>query len=307
MSNKNYPENHQEFLQWFRSDADCWDYLFKLRWPNGFICPSCLQQKGWRNCRNLMHCSNCAHQTSVTASTIFQGTRKPLLLWFNVIWSVMVQKTGCSAKNLQEAMGFGSYETAWAWLHKLRRAMVRQGREKLKGIVEVDETYIGGAEKASGKRGRATLTKTLVVVATECLGRKIGRVRFRCITNASAEELIPFIHDNIEMGSTVITDGWEGYSSLENGTGYIHEKKVISGSGKKAHELLPHVHMVDALVKKWINGTHQGAILPKHLPYYLDEYAFRFNRKLSTHRGMLFYRLIQQSLATHAKPIKTNC
>ena len=164
------------------------------------------------------------------------------------------------------------------------------------GNVEVDETYIGGEEIGSGKQGRGAEDKSLVVVATECIGRQIGRVRFKIIPEASKEFLLPFIKENVECGSTIITDGWSGYASLSQSKEYEHKEKVISGSGKQAHELLPHVHLVDSLVKRWINGTHQGKISQKHLEYYLDEYAFRFNRKLSTHRGKLFYRLMQQAV-----------
>jgi len=199
-------------------------------------------------------------------------------------------------------MGFGSYETAWAWLHKLRRAMVRPERDQLKGEVEVDETYIGGKEIGKGKQGRGAETKTLVVVAAECIGKQIGRVRFCCIEEASGEHLKKFIEDNIEHGSLVITDGWSGYSFLSESENYKYKQKIISGSGQKAHELLPHVHMVASLVKRWINGTHQGNVSPKHLQYYLDEFAFRFNRKMSTYRGKLFYRLIQQAVTTSPVP-----
>jgi transposase-like protein len=195
-------------------------------------------------------------------------------------------------------MGFGSYKTAWLWLHKLRRAMVRPGRDKLLGQVEVDETYIGGEEAGTGNTGRGADEKCLVVVATECIEKKIGRVRFRIIPNASSENLISFIEDSIENGSSVITDGWSGYKPLRNSEKYTHVVKTITGSGKVAHELLPHVHMVDSLVKRWINGTHQGKISAKHLEYYLDEFAFRFNRKMSTYRGKLFYRLMQQAVTT---------
>jgi transposase-like protein len=163
--------------------------------------------------------------------------------------------------------------------------MVRPGRDLLSGIVEVDETYIGGSETGSGKQGRGAETKQLVVVACECVGKQIGRVRFKCIDSATAANLIPFIQDNVAQGSTIITDGWKGYKPLplkkegEEG-GYIHEEKIILGSGSQAHELLPHVHMVDSLIKRWLLGTHQGRVSQKYLPYYLDEYAFRFNRKL---------------------------
>ncbi|GHT24658.1 hypothetical protein FACS189430_09950 [Bacteroidia bacterium] len=184
--------------------------------------------------------------------------------------------------------------------------MVRPGRDKLSGIVEVDETFVGGMEIGTGKQGRGaeTKTKTLVVVATECIGKQIGRVRFRCIKEATSEKLILFIQDNIAQGSTIVTDGWTGYKPLQNDENYLHDVKTISGSGKEDHELLPHVHMVDSLLKRWLNGTYQGKVSPKYLPYYLDEFAFRFNRKMSTFRGKLFYRLMQQSV--EVEPIGLN-
>ncbi len=251
-----------------------------------------------------IHCRNCGKEFSIISGTIFQDSKKPLLLWFHIMWWVVAQKTGASAYNLMDFMGFGSYETAWLWLHKLRRAMVRDSREKLLGIIEVDETYIGGDEIGTGKQGRGAEEKSLVVVGTECLGKKIGRVRFQTIPCATTNNLIQFIEDNVAEGSTIITDGWSGYSALSQNKKYEHIVKVISGSGKQAHELLPHVHMVDSLVKRWINGTHQGKVSSKHLEYYLDEFAFRFNRKLSTHRGKLFYRLMQQAIATQPMTYK---
>ena len=298
-----YPKNFQEFLYQFKTEDDCWNYLFEMRWPDGFQCPKCNRGKYWVTGKKLIHCISCGHQASITSGTIFHGTRKPLLLWFHIIWWIVAQKTGASAHNLKDFMGFGSYETAWVWLHKLRRVMVRPDRDKLIGEIEVDETFIGGAEIGKGKQGRGAETKTLVVVAAECKGKQIGRVRFRIIPEASGIELLSFIEDNIESGSTIITDGWSGYSSLSQSKHYNHKMKIISGSGQEAHELLPHVHMVDSLVKRWINGTHQGKVSAKHLSYYLDEFAFRFNRKLSTYRGKLFYRLIQQSIATSPKPL----
>jgi len=307
---EDYPKNFQEFLSRFQTDNDCWDYLFALRWPNGFFCPKCKCSKYYLNNRKVAECNNCGHQISITAGTIFHGTRKPLLLWFHVMWWVAAQKTGVSASNFKDFMGFGSYETAWAWLHKLRRAMVRPDREKLMGDVEVDETFIGGkesGEKEDGKdkRGRGGMEKALVVVATECLGKQIGRVRFKRIESATSDNLMKFIEDNIAYGSTIITDGWSGYSPLSNSKNYTHVRKSILGSGREAHELLSHVHMVDSLLKRWINGTHQGNISSKHLEFYLDEFAFRFNRKLSTHRGKVFYRLVQQAVASSPKPLKT--
>lgn len=298
-----YPINFQEFLEYFQTEEDCWNYLFMMRWPDGYHCPKCNSDKYWITEKRLLHCVKCDYQASITAGTIFQGTRKPLLLWFHIIWWVVAQKTGASAYNLKDFMGFGSYETAWAWLHKLRRAMIRPNRNKLTGTIEVDETYIGGKETGKGTQGRGAETKSLVVVATECIGKQIGRVRFKIIKDASSEELIPFIESNIEPGSHIITDGWRGYSSLSKKKKFTHEVKKISISDHEAHELLPHVHMVDSLVKRWINGTHQGNVSPKHLAYYLDEFAFRFNRKLSTYRGKLFYRLIEQAVVTSPEPL----
>jgi transposase-like protein/Zn ribbon nucleic-acid-binding protein len=305
INNEQYPKHFQEFLAQFKSEEDCWKYIFEIRWPNGFVCPKCRSNnKYWLTEHKLIHCTSCGHQASVIGGTIFHGTRKPLLLWFHIMWWVVAQKTGASANNLMDFMGFGSYETAWSWLQKLRRAMVRPERDRLSGEVEVDETFIGGKEIGTGKQGRGAETKTLVVVATECIGKQIGRVRFKCIPEASGEYLLQFIDENIEQGSTVITDGWTGYSSLANSEKYKHEIKIITGSGKEAHELLPHVHLIDSLVKRWINGTHQGSISPKYLSYYLDEFAFRFNRKLSTYRGKLFYRLMQQAVDTSPQPFK---
>ena len=299
MSQEDYPKNFEEFINRFQTEEDCFNYVFKVRWPDGFICPRCKGIKAWKTTRNLMHCTQCGHQTSLTSGTIFQDTRKPLKLWFHVMWWVVSQKNGASAKNLKDVMGFKCYKTTWVWLHKLRRAMIRYGRELLKDTVEVDEAYIGGEEKKV--KGRKISKKTLVVVAVEEVDNQIGRVRFRCIPNASEENLIPFVQENIEPGSTVITDGWKGYNAIKS-KGYCHEVKKIAGSGKEASDLLPNVHLVISLVKRWLMGTHQGAVSSEHLQYYLDEYAFRFNRRLSKHRGKLFYRLIQQAVVTEATP-----
>jgi len=297
LEQKDYPETYEEFLEWFKTEDDCIEYIKKIRWSNGFICPKCTSSNAWKTAGGLMHCSNCGHQTSITAGTVFQGTRKPLRLWFNVIWWVMSQKTGVSALNLKNAMNFKNYETTWTWLQKLRRIMIRPGREQLNGAVEVDETYIGGPE--TGVVGRETESKVLVVVAVEVREGKLGRVRFRCIKNASSNELIPFIMDNVDINSNVITDGWKGYSSLQS-KGYQHEVRNISKSDKEANELLPGVHRVIGLVKRWLLGTHQGAVSEKHLQYYLDEYSFRFNRRLSRYRGKLFFRTIQQAVISKA-------
>jgi len=238
----------------------------------------------------------------LTAGTIFEGTRKPLRLWFQAMWYVTSQKFGASALRLQRVLGLGSYQTAWSWLHKMRRAMVRPGRDRLRGPVEVDETYVGGEEK--GVRGRQTHKKALVVIAVEVHSPKgFGRVRMQRVPNASAASLNPFIRDAVEPGSTVHTDGWRGYNDLPR-QGYRREKTVLSDSGDPAHVAMPAVHQVSSLLKRWLLGTHQGAVSNRHLDYYLDEYTFRFNRRSSRSRGLLFYRLTQQAVQIAPVPYK---
>ena len=285
----------------FGTEQACRDYLLKLRWPEGFVCPRCRGRSAWTTNRNLLVCAGCQYQASLTARTIFQDTRKPLTMWFRAIWWVTAQKNGASALGLQRILGLGSYFTAWTWLHKLRRAMVRPGRDRLHGRVEVDETYIGGLEE--GVRGRQTETKALVAVACEEDGRAIGRIRLRRIRDASAASLEAFVAEAIEPGSVVHTDGWEGYASLEM-KGYTHPVTVLKRSQRSASELLPRVHLVVSLLKRWLVGTHQGAVSLQHLDYYLDEFTFRFNRRKSRSRGKLFYRLLQQAVAVEPAPYK---
>ena len=289
---EDYPRTLEEFEGRFATEQACREYLMQLRWPQGFVCPRCGGRRARPSRRGLLRCGQCDYQASVTAGTIFQDTRLPLRTWFRTMWWVTSQKNGASALGLQSILGLGSYRTAWALLHKLRRAMVRPGRERLSGRVEVDETYVGGAEE--GLRGRQTQKKALLAIAAEEDGAGIGRIRMKRIRGASKQQLHGFIQEAVEPDSTIHTDGWEGYVGLE-ALGYRHEYDFLAGSSQSASELLPHVHRVAALLKRWLIGTHQGAVSREHLDYYLDEYTFRFNRRRSRHRGKLFYRLVQQA------------
>ena len=289
-----YPRNLTELEANFSTDAACRAYLARLRWPDGFRCPRCGGNKSWPVRGVLLECGRCGWQTSVTAGTIFQKTRTPLPVWFRAMWWVTTQKNGASALGLQRVLGLKRYETAWTMLHKLRRAMVRPGRDLLTGRIEVDESYIGGEEE--GVLGRLNLKKALVVVAAQEDGPGIGRIRMRQIIDASAESLLPFIRDSVEPGSTIHTDGWLGYLPVER-NGYQHEVTFLKGNQKTPSELMPRVHRVFSLLKRWLLGTHQGAVSQKHLGYYLDEYTFRFNRRRSKSRGKLFFRLAQQAVA----------
>jgi len=285
----------------FGTEGACREYLIRLRWPEGFSCPRCSGTETWPIRAVLLQCRSCKYQASVTAGTIFQDTRTPLTVWFRAIWWVTTQKNGASALGLQRVLGLKSYETAWTWLHKFRRAMIRPGRELLSGRVEVDECYIGSPEDKL--RGRGNVDKTLVVIAAQEDGKGIGRIRFRQIPDASADTLNLFIRDSVVPGSVIHTDGWKGYSSVSS-LGYTHEVTVLKGKKESASELLPRVHIVISLLKRWLAGTHQGAVSHKHLDYYLDEFTFRFNRRRSKNRGKLFYRLIQQAVAI--EPVTLN-
>ena len=215
---------------------------------------------------------------------------------------VTSQKNGVSAMGLQRVLGLKSYKTAWTLLHKLRRAMVRPGRDRLSGRVEVDEAFVGGEEE--GVHGRQTETKAMIAVAAEEDGAGIGRIRMLRILDASAESLVPFIEDCVEPGSVVHTDGWLGYLPLE-GKDYRHRVTYLKGNSKTASELMPRVHRVAALLKRWLLGTHQGGVSVEHLDAYLDEFTFRFNRRKSRSRGKLFYRLLEQAVAVEPVPYKS--
>jgi len=296
---EDYPRTLREFEARFATEEVCREYLARLRWPNGFICPKCGASGGWPTARGLQMCAACGQQASVTAGTIFQGTRTPLTVWFRAIWWVVSQKNGASALGMQRILGLGSYRTAWTWLHKLRRAMVRPGRERLSGEVEVDETFVGGVETGGG--GRHIGKKALVVLAAEVRGRATGRIRMRRVADSSAKSLVTFIQDAIEPGSTVITDGLQSYRRLPK-LGYEHDRRVVLGGGESADAVLPRVHRVASLLKRWLLGTHQGAVSREHLDYYLDEFTFRFNRRSSRHRGKLFQRLLENAVTIDPVP-----
>jgi len=296
---EDYPRGLLALERRFSDDEACRAYLESLRWPDGFVCPRCGMREVWRTKRGLLLCRGCRHQTSVTAGTIFQGSRLPLALWFRAMWLVTSQKNGASALGVQRVLGLGSYQTAWAWLHKLRRAMVRPGRDALSGVVEVDETYLGGVR--AGIPGRNVAGKALVLVAAEIADDCIGRIRLTKVTDASAASLVPAVSSMVAAGSVVRTDGWAAYLSLAK-QGYQHD--IARQSEDLGDDMLPNCHRVASLLKRWLLGTHHGAATRDHLPYYLDEFTFRFNRRTSSSRGKLFYRLAQQAVQVGPVPYR---
>jgi transposase-like protein len=299
---EDYPRNQAEFETRFATEGACQGYLFGLRWPDGFICPRCSGRPGWPTKRGLVMCRACGYQGSVRAGTIFEGSHKALGTWFRAMWYLTGAKSGASAVTIQRVLGLGGYQTAWTWLHKLRRAMVTPGRDRLSGDVEVDETFLGAPEE--GRHGRRMIRKTMVVVAAERDGAGIGRIRMRRVRDGKAKSLHPFVLDSVERGSVLYTDDWQGYAALE-GKGYRRESTEVANTGKTASEVLPRVHRVVSLLKRWLMGTHQGAVSHEHLDYYLDEFTFRFNRRTSASRGKLFYRLLQNAIRVPATPYRS--
>jgi len=292
-----YPKTLAELEGEFSTEEACRGYLVGLRWPEGYRCPRCQGTKAWEDGAGLFRCVTCDYKTSVTAGTIFERTRKPLVTWFRAIWLVTSQKNGASAKGVQRVLGLGSYETAWTWLHKMRRAMVRPGRDSLQGTVDVDETYVGG--ERPGKHGRGAEGKALVLIAAQHDGDGIGRIRLIRVPDLLGETLGRAIQAMVAAGSVVRTDGLKSYGGLKS-LGFVHE---VARQGESVGEnLLPRCHRVASLLKRWLLGTHQGYVSQEHLDYYLDEYTFRFNRRTSKHRGLLFYRLLQQAMGTGPVP-----
>jgi len=290
---EDFPKTEVEFDRRFHREQACLDYLFQLRWPEGFICPDCGHAEYWKSARDLYLCRKCQKQISVTAGTIFHGVKKPLTLWFKALWWFSTRKSGVNAVALQESLGLGSYRTAWCWLQKLRTCTIFPDRKPLAGQVEADEFYLGG--ERSGKRGRGAEHKCKVALAVERQGRKLGRLRLQVIADCGSAQLLPFVKDNVVAGSQITTDGWNGYNGLESD--FIHHR-VLSAQSEDKESVLPGAHLVISLVKRVILGTFQGRFDPQYLQRYLDEYVFRFNRRTSKTPGKRFWRMMQQAVCS---------
>ena len=292
---EDFPESEIEFEQRFSNERACQQYLAKMKWPYGFVCRKCGHRQYWESARDIYISTRCEKPHSLTAGTVMHATKKPLVYWFKAMWWFTTRKSGVNAVNLKDLLGFGSYQTAWSWLHKLRRCTIRDGRERLSGTVEVDEFFIGGQKP--GKRGRGADGKAIVVAAVEKKEHnKIGRIRLQVVPDCSGDTLEHFVSTNIDPGSHMVTDGWKGYDGIDPEV-YEHQQVVASRSDDK-DSVLPGVHLVASLVKRLILGTFQGRFAPKHLQSYMDEYVFRFNRRTSRNVGKKFMRIAQQVVAS---------
>jgi transposase-like protein len=295
------PRDLPTFIARFGTDEQCQDHLFKTRWPEGFRCRACGHDDAYRlGRRNIYECVGCGQQHSLLTGTIFEQTKTGLAKWFLAIYLVTSSKGGISAMELQRQMGFGSYQTAWSWLHKIRKAMVRPDRKPLAERVEADETYLGAAKP--GRAGRGAVGKSVVAGAIEtgrgkARGRRLGRLRLEAVPDASATSLEGFLGQNVAQPAAVVTDGWSGYSRLA-AAGYAHAPIPLGRSWGDAALRLPAIHLVFGLAKRWLLGTHHGAISGKHLQAYLDEYVFRFNRRTARSISHRFVRLLEQAALT---------
>ncbi len=297
---REFPRTVLEFEHRFRTEEACGAYLAGIRWVDGFRCPRCENAKAWKRTRGQYQCTGCSTEVSVTAGTVFHRSKVPLRLWFRAIWWLTNQKSGINAMSLQRLLGLGSYQTAWTMLHKLRRAMVRPDRELLSGHVEIDETLVGGHRK----RPYSRYSKKTVIIAAEVRGNGIGRIRLETIPNDRLGHLLSFARRNVVAGSEIRTDGAWAYQHLTK-LGYRHSATALRNKpDEESIRALPRAHRIASLLKRWLLGTYQGRASPAQLEHYLQEFTFRFNRRLSPTRGQLFYRLIQQCVVRAPTPYK---
>jgi len=298
---KGLPGDLPTFLKRFGTDARCRAYLVRARWPGGFRCAGCGHDQAWSHRKRLIEeCTACGKQHSILAGTIFEQTKTGLARWFLAIYLVTSSKGGISAMELKRQMGFGSYQTAWSWLHKIRRAMVRPERAPLSARVEADETYVGGPRPGTpgrGAGGKITVAGAVESGRGQAKGRRLGRLRLAVVDDVSARSLQGFLGQNVARPATVATDGWSGYAGLA-AKGYAHEPLDLAASWGDAALRLPAIHLVFGLAKRWLLGTHHGAVGKKHLPAYLDEFVFRFNRRTAKTLSHRFARVIQQAVLT---------
>ncbi len=285
-----YPRSRPEFEEFFPDEDACAGYLERLSWPDGFVCPACgAVGEPWRGSRRRLMCRGCQHQTSVTAGTLFQGTRTPLAHWFEAAWLIATAEFGVSARHLQRHLGLASYETAWAMLHRYRRAMVRSGRPRLSGTVQVTTTVVGGR----------VATAVAVAVEERDAGES-GRVRMQRVPGSSPEELAAFAAWSVEPGTLVRTGRPDTAGGLAE-RGYRTSPPDQDGP----RSALVHAAEVVDRLHRWLDATHSGAVSPDQLDWYLDEFTFRFNRRRATHRGLLFYRLLEEAVVTPPLPYHT--
>ncbi|MEQ1847488.1 MAG: IS1595 family transposase [Nitrospira sp.] len=277
---RDFPKTAQEFEARFATEEDCRAYWIQARWGGEPACAACGSTRVWTIRKGTtFECAACGHQTSLTSGTVLEKTRKPFKVWFRAVFEISTRRTGISAKDLQRILGFGSYKTAWTWLHKLRGALVRTEREPLGPFVEMDEALVGG---------KGGPNKELVLLAAEAG----GRVRLAHAENNDATTLKEFADSGIAGAAQVVTDGHAGYNATSLGA-RAHAAKVQTKAERREADAVQRCHWTVSLLKRWLLGTHAGAVAPKHLQAYLDEFAFRHNRRKTIGVGRIAARVIE--------------
>jgi transposase-like protein len=287
-----YPNDQLAFEDAFHTEAQCLDYFKRIRWKDGFCCRKCGGTNCWEQSRNRYTCKSCRFESTLYSGTLFEGSRLKLRLWYRAIWWVLNQKNGASALGLQKGLGIKSYETAWLMLHKIRQAMVDPKRKNLIGNIEIDEAWVGGKRVGAERKGKGN---PIVLVAVEYSEKKLGRIRMSHVPINDSKEIVTFAAQNIESGSHLYSDEWAAYLKLRS-IGYRLTQTRSTGVDREVAKVLPRVHLVISLLKNWLNGTHHGRVSQKHLQAYLDEFTFRFNRRTSNSRGLLFKRLLENAI-----------
>lgn len=289
-----YPKNYRELIQRFSSEDACFDYLAAVRWPEGFVCSHCGGKQCWKSNQRQWICGTCRMKFRVLAGTLLQDTKLPINLWFQMIWWFVGPKNGASALALMQNFGIGSYRTSWQLLKKLRSCTVFPLRQPLSGEVEVDEAFLGGKKN-----------KEIIAVAAERRGKATGRIRLKHIKSREGTEIQGFIASTVIHGATIVSDRHKSYPAIVN-KGYPHnpQKKPyfweeVDGDDDR---LLPRVHRAVSLLKRWYYGTYQGRVDKRTLQAYLDEFVFRFNRRTSGSRGLLFHRMVEAAIHSTPKP-----
>lgn len=278
---REFPKTATEFEARFATEEDCRAYWIEARWGGKPACARCHSTRMWTIREGTtFECADCGHQTSLTSGTLLEKTHKPFKMWFRAIFEISTRRTGISGKDLQRIMGFGSYKTAWSWLHKLRAAMVRSDSEPLGPFVQIDEALVGG---------KGGPHKELVLVAAEAN----GRVRLAHVENNDKDTVKRFADGEIAAQAHVTTDGHAGYGAGSLGKRH-HEAVVQTKAERRENDAVQGCHWTISLLKRWLLGTHAGAVRDKHLQAYLDEFAFRHNRRKTIGTVRIAARVIEK-------------
>ncbi len=270
-----------QFQRKFSTDHRCYDFLFKQRWPDGFVCPRCQGKRySFHTTRKLYQCKQCNYQASLTAGTIFHKTRTPLKTWFWMIYLITRDKTGTSINYLKRLLDMGCYKTAWSMAHKIHKAMYESDQhKKLGGLIELDDSYFGD-RNVTGKRGRGAKNKKPVFVA---VGTKIVKgkekptfLKMKVSDDVSKESVNEFIQSCIKPGSTIKTDKFKSYTFLQQ-NGFDHDAIRIYNP-KETLDYLPWVHIMIGNIKGILKGVHHR-VSSKHLHRFISEFCYKFNRR----------------------------